>query len=182
MATRKEQNELWDAVSIIHNYYEDLFRPVAAAFSLTTGQLRVLHTLHRFGSLTVGDLALAVGMARTNMSSLCKKLCKQGFLLRHRGKDGDERQVLVELTPEGESAARQAEGRLDSASSVLLEADLSEFLDKLSELSQRLSPQGEQMLRLWGRCGSGMEAALAAGKKLREATRALFGDRQKKEI
>ena len=82
MATRQEQHALWDAVDTIHRYYEELFRPVASAFSLTAGQLKVLHTLHRFGALTVGELAGAVGMARTNMSSLCKKLCKQGFLVR----------------------------------------------------------------------------------------------------
>lgn len=141
MATRQEQNALWDAVDAIHRYYEELFRPVASAFSLTVGQLRVLHTLHRFGALTVGELAGAVGMARTNMSSLCKKLCKQGFLVRHRGKAGDERQVVLELTPEGESATRQADSQLDLAAPALREADLVSLTEELSALAETLFPE-----------------------------------------
>ena len=138
MATRSEQNVLWDSVEIIHRYYEDLFRPVAQAFNLTMGQLKVLHTLHRFGTLTMGDLASIVGMARTNMSSLCKKLSKQGYLLRHRGADGDERQVLLELTPEGESAARQAESQLDLAHPALRNGELAELSEALLALTQNL--------------------------------------------
>ena len=140
MATRNQQVQLWDAASAIHRYYEELFRPVATAFSLTTGQLKVLHTLLRYGALPVGALAEAVGMARTNMSSLCKKLCKQGFMLRHRGKRGDERQVLLELTPEGESAARQAEAQLDLAASILRNGELAPLADALAEIANSLSP------------------------------------------
>lgn len=178
MATRREQTELWDAVSIIHNYYEDLLRPVANTFSITPGQLRALHTLHRFGALTVGELALASGMARANMSALCKKLTKQGFLLRDRGVYGDERQVLLELTPEGESAARQAESRFDCAKDELKELDLSGTLETLSTLSRSLSPQGAELDRL---VRKRRRRAGVAGKVLRKAKNALFNEMTKKE-
>ena len=147
MATRQEQHALWDAVDTIHRYYEELFRPVASAFSLTAGQLKVLHTLHRFGALTVGELAGAVGMARTNMSSLCKKLCKQGFLVRHRGFAGDERQVVLELTPEGESAARQADSQLDLAAPALREGNLVSLTEELSALTETLFPDSAEVAK-----------------------------------
>ncbi|MBQ2252620.1 MAG: MarR family transcriptional regulator [Clostridia bacterium] len=147
MATRQEQHALWDAVDTIHRYYEELFRPVASAFSLTAGQLKVLHTLHRFGALTVGELAGAVGMARTNMSSLCKKLCKLGFLVRHRGFAGDERQVILELTPEGESAARQADSQLDLAAPALREGNLVSLTEELSALAETLFPDSAEVAK-----------------------------------
>lgn len=148
MASTTRQNELWDAVCIINNYYEDLFRPVAADFGLTVNQLRVLYVLHRFGSLGVGELAVTVGMARTNASSLCKKLCKQGFLLRNRNGDGDERQVHVELTPEGNAAALQAQSRLCAAKPIATAATLDPLIAGLREIAAGLSLQGAQISRL----------------------------------
>ncbi len=178
MATKQEQNQLWDAVEVLHHYYEDLFRPIAASFDLTTGQLRVLHTLHRFGSLNVGELALVVGMARTNMSALCKKLTKQGYLVRHKGESGDERQVTLELTPEGESAARQAEGLLDSAACRVKDHDLSAFLKELCELSHSLSPQGEQLLLLKEK----PSRLKSAGQIFKKASQAILPKKTKKEL
>lgn len=175
MASRQQQNDLWDAVEVIHHYYEDLFRPVASAFSLTTGQLRVLHTLRRFGSLPIGELAAAVGMARTNMSSLCKKLCKQGFLLRHRGMDGDERQVYLELTPEGESAARQAEAQLDHAEAVLRE-------DNLEGLTQELSALARQLVCEPPKKQKNQKYLPAAMRMIGRAKSALLGEISKKEL
>lgn len=175
MASRAEQNVLWDSVEIIHRYYEDLFRPVAQAFNLTTGQLKVLHTLHRYGALTIGDLASAVGMARANMSSLCKKLTKQGFLLRHRGADGDERQVLLELTPEGESAARQAEGQLDLAHPALCSGDLTALSDALLTLAQELYEEPAEK-----KAKTSMTAA--AIRMIKTAKVAIMGEKPKKEL
>ncbi len=175
MATRPELNALWDAAEIIHRYYEDLFRPVAQAFNLTTGQLKVLHTLHRFGTLTVGDLASVVGMARTNMSSLCKKLSKQGFLIRHRGADGDERQVLVELTPEGESAARQAEGQFDLAHPALRNGDLTELSDALILLAQELYEEPAETKTKRSMTATALHV-------IKTAKNAFMGEKPKKEL
>ena len=179
MADRQEQNQLLDAVEIIHHYYEDLFRPVASDFSLTPGQLRILHLLHRYGALSVGELALAAGMARTNMSSLCKKLSKAGFLLRRRGSGGDDRQVLLELTPEGEAAARRADGLLDTAPVALENADLAALSEKLLSVAHILSPQGEQIQKL-GR--ERWKRLRAAANVLTNAKNALWGDKNKKEL
>ncbi len=177
MASRQQQNELWDAIEIIHRYYEELFRPVANAFSITTGQLKLLHTLHRYGALSIGELAGLLGMARTNASSLCKKLCKQGFLLRHRGGGGDDRQVLLELTPEGESAARQAEGQLDTAAPVLRESDLGALVEALEELSAELSPAP-----LTSRPRKAPRPVAAAARMLECAKVAILEKTSKKEL
>lgn len=177
MAGHKEQHALWDAVGVIHRYYEELFRPVASTFSLTVGQLKLLHTLHRYGALPVGELAALLGIARTNTSSLCKKLCKQGFLLRHRGKDGDDRQVLLELTPEGEFAARRAEMQLDFAAEILREGDLVELTQDLSALARALLPQEPARTKQKKRLPGAAVRMLDAAKSVMS-----WGEKSKKEL
>lgn len=176
MATRKEQTALWDAAEIIHRAYEDLFRPVAATFDLTPGQLRLLHVLHRHGALSVGALALAVGMARTNTSSLCKQLSKRGFLLRHRGSAGDDRQVLLELTPEGESAARQADSQLDLFARKLEGLDLKTINEHLCLVSDALTVAQEAPRK------KANPLPKAAARMLDAAKSALRAELTKKEL
>lgn len=182
MTNAELQTGLWDAVSVIEHYYEDLMRPVAARFDITVGQLRLLHVLYRFGAMGVGELAQVLGMARTNTSSLCKKLCKRELLIRSRGGNaGDERQVFLELTEEGTEAALCAQARFSEASEIAPEIQMETALVSLREFAHSLSPQGESLSRLarWKARFSHSENQKPS-KMLQKARRA-FGRKKKGE-
>ena len=62
--------------------------------------MHILLELHRCGSHTVGSLSRSIGVAGANASSACKRLERQGLLMRGRD-PRDERVVRLALTPEG---------------------------------------------------------------------------------
>ena len=75
---------------------------------------------------TVGELGRALLMASGNISPLCKKLEREGYLQRRR--DGsDERVVRLELTAEGRALADRLEERIDC------------------RVMGRMNPSGEEM-------------------------------------
>ncbi len=181
MTNEELQTGLWDAVSVIDRYYEDLLRPVAARFDVTVGQLRLLHVLHRFGAMGVGELARVLGMARTNASSLCKKLCKRDLLIRTRGgAAGDERQVFLELTAEGLEAAECAQTRLAEAD-VEIGGRMEEALDALQEFALALSPQAESISRLARWKARFTPSEHSRTSKVFQKARRAFGRKQKGE-
>lgn len=72
--------------------------PFCNKYKITSLQLNILCTIYFCGPQTISDLAQSNCIARGNNSVLCKKLEKEGFLVRERDIE-DERQVLVKLTP-----------------------------------------------------------------------------------
>lgn len=84
---------------------EQLTAPFAAAHDVTGGQLRVLMALSHQDGQPVSALARGLCMADANMSTQVKRLCEKGLVARRRHA-GDERQVRVSLTDEGEETAK----------------------------------------------------------------------------
>lgn len=68
--------------------------------TLTLPQLRALVLLSRRGALNVTGLAEALGVDRSNASRVCDQLENRG-LVRRETADGDRRNVVLEVTPEG---------------------------------------------------------------------------------
>lgn len=98
----------WKAMSKLRHaagLAEQRTAPFCHEAGLTTMQLNILLTLHYAGPQTISGLARQSSMARANNSALCKRLEQEGLVLRARAA-GDERQVVVSLTPQGAETVR----------------------------------------------------------------------------
>ena len=124
--------------------------PVCAGCGITGLQLGVLLFVHARGPQTITAIAQNMGMAGANNSALCKKLEKEGLLQRERD-EKDERQVLVRLTPEGESLLNGMSRQCD------------EWKDQL--LAHISMQDIEQALEAMETVAAAMEAAERTGKE-----------------
>lgn len=69
---------------------------------ITPEQYWLLKLLNKRGELSIGELAEALGVTGSSVTTACKRLEKAGLLNRTRQADGqDERVVLVTLTAQG---------------------------------------------------------------------------------
>ncbi len=69
---------------------------------ITPEQYWLLKLLNKRGELSIGELAEALGVTGSSVTTACKRLEKSGLLRRERQGDGqDERVVLVTLTEQG---------------------------------------------------------------------------------
>ncbi len=69
---------------------------------ITPEQYWLLKLLNKQGELSIGELAEALGVTGSSVTTACKRLEKSGMLKRTRQADGqDERVVLVTLTTQG---------------------------------------------------------------------------------
>ncbi|MBP1743728.1 MAG: hypothetical protein H6Q58_706 [Firmicutes bacterium] len=88
------------------------FNSVGSRHGITMIQIRLLMELHSSERHTVGSLAGGTCMAGANISSMCKKLEQQGFLLKRRDPK-DERVVLLKLTEKGEKTITEIDGYIN---------------------------------------------------------------------
>nr|BBH93421.1 hypothetical protein KTA_16200 [Thermogemmatispora argillosa] len=117
--------------------------PVRRA-EMTPEQYWLLKSLSRRGACSVGELATALGLSGSSVTSACKRLEKAGFVRRVRqGEGGDERVVLVELTARGSEqvAAWQRERR--AVLSRMLEPLTPQEQDELQRLIERVLAAAE---------------------------------------
>ncbi len=69
---------------------------------ITPEQYWLLKLLNKRGEMSIGELAEALGLTGSSVTTACKRLEKAGMLRRERQADGqDERIVLVSLTMQG---------------------------------------------------------------------------------
>ena len=113
-------------------------------YGLTLMQLRILMEIHRAGSHTVGSLAEASGVAGTNVSTMCKRLEKEGYLQRTRDQV-DERIVRIMLTEYGKKTILEIDHYLNDKIANILgdEADetfkiITSGMEKINSLLQRI--------------------------------------------
>ena len=112
---------------------------------LTLPQLRVLFSVRRSPGITTGQLARLLGITVSTTSGLVTKLADAGLVVR-RSREGDRRQIPLELTAAGQSLA----GEL---------ADVTRpFVD---DLAQELGPALEQIV-------AGLETLAEAAAGVRE--------------
>src|SRR5438874_5216414 len=67
---------------------------------ITPEQYWLLRLLRRHGALSIGELAEALGVTGSSVTTACKRLEKAGLVTRERQVD-DERMVKVALTDQG---------------------------------------------------------------------------------
>ena len=101
------KNTTWDILRSISDNMDKLFRPVGERYGLTMMQVRIL--LEVGGrTRTVGSLGKSISVAGGNISAMCKKLEKEGFVLRSRDR-ADERIVNVSLSEKGKETILKIE-------------------------------------------------------------------------
>lgn len=97
--------KFWGFLIKANEYLEKVLKPLTKQYGLTVSQLRIIYFASMLGRAAVGQIAKYAGFARTNTSSMCKKLSKMGFLEKVRG-EPDERRVEIVLTESGQRVAR----------------------------------------------------------------------------
>ena len=117
-------------------------RDTATELGITTLQLKMLITLYSAGKeVSIGNLGKAIGVTGGNISNICKKLEKQGFVERIRSVD-DERVVNVILTDNGKSAAEKVGVYFDQIRSDIprdnINVNLQTIVDELEALDELL--------------------------------------------
>lgn len=87
-----------------------LLQDTANELDITPLQLKMIITLYsnREKAISIGSLGKAIGITGGNISNICKRLEKQGFVKRVRSEE-DERVVIVVLTESGEKAAHMVD-------------------------------------------------------------------------
>ena len=132
-----------DVASRLHSAAIHMLRAARVADTrsgLSPARLSALSVLVFGGPRTIGALASADGVRSPTMTQLVNGL-EAGGLVQRKGATGDGRQVVVEATPAGEAAMREAQSlRLDVLVDVLASADAAEIdlLDRAATLLDRL--------------------------------------------
>src|SRR5437763_8986984 len=102
---------------------------------ITPEQYWLLRLLRRKDALSVGELAEALGVTGSSVTTACKRLEKAGLVTRERQSD-DERMVRVTLTTQGHEqveAWHQRRREMVVQWLAALEADEQEMLQHLLE-------------------------------------------------
>jgi MarR family transcriptional regulator, organic hydroperoxide resistance regulator len=115
------------------------YRPMLDALDLTYPQYLVLLVLWERGDATVTGIGHALQLETGTLSPLLKRLEAAGLITRTR-QAGDERFVLVSLTPAGrELEARVAEAQSNvGVATGLSRAEIGDLRETLHRLSDRL--------------------------------------------
>ena len=116
------KTEIWDLLRSIAESIETVLHPVTGKYDLTISQLHVLLEMKPECEHTVGNLAKSAGIAGANTSAICKKLQKQGFVIKRRDAF-DARVVKIILTAKGREAVDFIEQFLQKQYTVVLDKE-----------------------------------------------------------
>lgn len=108
----------------------------AARGQVTQEQYWVLRTLNRSGPQRLKDLAASLGITPSSASIVVKRLKRDGFVVRNRGKE-DEREVRVSLTQKGSGQLDAWRRAQLSRLSALFEGLTSEERSQLERLLRK---------------------------------------------
>jgi DNA-binding MarR family transcriptional regulator len=92
-------DHLVDDLLTLYHVIRRASHPVHRA-EMTQEQYWLLRLLRRQGALSIGELAEAIGVTGSSVTTACKRLEKAGLVTRERQSD-DERMVRVALTAQG---------------------------------------------------------------------------------
>lgn len=135
-------NTIFSMIREISHKIDILLQDTAQEMGITTLQLRMLITLYSSGKeVSIGNLGKAIGVTGGNISNICKKLEKLGFVKRVRSEE-DERVVNVMLTKNGEKAAIKVGDYLYKLRNEFendeVDVNLQTIIDELKSLDQLL--------------------------------------------
>jgi MarR family transcriptional regulator, lower aerobic nicotinate degradation pathway regulator len=135
----------------LHQIHVALFMQEAGNIDITTIQFTVLSILYRRGEIDQNELAVQVGMDRTNISDVVRRLLERGHVTV-RVNPAHGRKRLIGLTGDGiaflklvDRCALRAQERTVAA---LAEPDRKAFAALLQRLVQEQNTLGRSPLRL----------------------------------
>lgn len=131
-------NSIFSMIREISHKIDILLQDTAQELGITTLQLKMLITLYANKEpVSIGNLGKAIGVTGGNISNICKKLEKLGFVTRVRSEE-DERVVNVELTQKGRYAADKVGTYFDQIRSDIptdeIDVNLQTIIDELGAL------------------------------------------------
>ncbi len=132
-------NSLFSLIREISHKIDLLLQETSQDLDITTLQLKMIITLSANKEpVSIGSLGKSIGVTGGNISNICKKLEKQGFVNRNRSEE-DERVVKVSLTEKGQEAARRVGDYLDKLQENIpvekVEINLQSIIEELNELN-----------------------------------------------
>lgn len=104
--------EVWQLMRTIHDAKEWVVSPFSKELGITTLQLQAMIEIQESGELSLNQLAAALDANSGNTSTMCKKMEKNGFLVRQRRED-DERFISLFLTEKGEAVLNDLDRRIE---------------------------------------------------------------------
>ena len=135
-------NSIFSMIREISHKIDILLQDTATETGITTLQLKMLITLYASGDAqSIGNLGKAIGVTGGNISNICKKLEKQGFVERLRSEE-DERVVNVTLTQKGRKSAEKVGQYFDQIRTDIptdgINVNLQTIIDELEALDELL--------------------------------------------
>lgn len=142
----------WDYSKKINDHIQTAFQPIFDQYELTLLQARILVELYGHPSHTIGSLAASINMAGTNISTMCKKLEKKGYVKRIRD-TRDERIVNVVLTEKGTGIVKEFNDEILEKISLYQQTEskqtLQVIINGLQELDKLLKHIGKEENEKW---------------------------------
>ncbi len=133
MTLAEFNSQIWPLLRQLNDNMNALIRPVCEQRGLTHAQVRALLAVCQ-SPCTVGELGRFMGTADANISSMCKRLERLGYLRRVRS-DRDERVVYLQLTAAGTRLAQQLEQDISRRLQPVWDAQPQKFPDILQDIS-----------------------------------------------
>jgi DNA-binding MarR family transcriptional regulator len=135
----------------LHQIHVALFVQEAKNLDITTIQFTALSILHQRGEIDQSELAVQVGMDRTNVSDVVRRLLERGYVTV-RVNPAHARRRLIGLTVEGitflKTADRCALRAQERTIAALAEPDRKAFAALLRHLVHEQNALGRSPLRL----------------------------------
>jgi DNA-binding MarR family transcriptional regulator len=135
----------------LHQIHVALFVQEAAELDITTIQFTALSVLYQRGEIDQSELAMHVGMDRTNVSDVVRRLLERGYMTV-RVNPAHGRRRLIGLTAQGiaflKKADRCAQRAQERTIAALAEPDRKAFATLLRHLVQEQNSLGRSPLRL----------------------------------
>ncbi|MCI7238791.1 MAG: MarR family transcriptional regulator [Anaerococcus sp.] len=118
-------NSIFSMIREIAHKIDLLLQDTANELKLTPLQLKMIIILYanKNKEVSIGNLGKAIGITGGNISNICKRLEKQGFVKRKRSEE-DERVVNVVLTEEGNRAAKMVNDYITRLGNELPDKDV----------------------------------------------------------
>jgi MarR family transcriptional regulator, lower aerobic nicotinate degradation pathway regulator len=135
----------------LHQVYLTIYARQCAEFDTTPVQSSIMQVLLQYPGIDQRVLATEIGVDRTTVSDVLRRLEGRGIVKRKAGRD-DRRTKLVVLTPAGEAMLVRMQDAIDAAHIALVgslpAADRDRFLGQLESLVQANNHLGRTALRL----------------------------------
>lgn len=137
------RSTIWALTRRVADNLERVFQPVCEAHGLTSAQLRVLFSLHEC-ACTVGQLTGILCMQNGNTSALCRKMEKEGLLVRTRDPQ-DQRVVQLHLTQAGEALVQSVQCELETRYAQKLQQQNAQVVQQIIAAMTQLCTLLEQI-------------------------------------